>query len=41
MEEVKRMTKARLITLLFAAAMLAMLLAGTKHGIGMSDGGYW
>jgi hypothetical protein len=35
------LTKARIITLLFAAVMLAMLLAGTKHGIGMNDGGYW
>ena len=35
------MTKAKLFTLLFAAVMLAMLLAGTKGGIGMNDGGYW
>lgn len=35
------MTKARLFTLLIAAVMLASLLAGAKHGTGMSDGGYW
>ena len=35
------MTQARLYMLLIAAVMLAALLAGTKHGTGMSDGGYW
>ena len=35
------MSKARLYTLLIAAVMLAALLAGTKHGTGMNDGGYW
>jgi hypothetical protein len=35
------MTKARLFMLLIAAVMLASLLAGTKHGTGMNDGGYW
>ena len=38
---VPQMTKARLFTLLIAAVMLAALLAGAKHGTGMSDGGYW
>jgi hypothetical protein len=35
-------TKARLITLLLAAALIAMLLAG-GHGLptGLNDGGYW
>ena len=37
------MTKARLITLLLAAAIIALALA-SAHGIlpyGTSDGGYW
>jgi hypothetical protein len=36
------MTKARLLLLLVAAVMIAMLLAGA-HWVpgGMSDGGYW
>jgi hypothetical protein len=34
-------SNARIITLLIAAIMLAALLAGVKHGTGMSDGGYW
>jgi hypothetical protein len=38
---VNSVTKARLFTLLIAAVMLAALLAGAKHGTGMSDGGYW
>jgi hypothetical protein len=38
---VKSVSKARLLTLLIAAVMLAALFAGVKHGIGMSDGGYW
>jgi hypothetical protein len=38
---VNQVTKARLFTLLIAAVMLAALLAGAKHGTGMSDGGYW
>jgi hypothetical protein len=35
-------TKARLFTLLLAAALIAMLLAG-GHGLptGLNDGGYW
>ena len=39
--EVNRVAKARLMTLLIAAVMLAALLAGVKHGTGMNDGGYW
>jgi hypothetical protein len=35
-------TKARLFTLLLAAAIIAMLVAGA-HGLptGLNDGGYW
>jgi len=34
--------KARLLTLLMAAVMIAMLLAGHHWGpVGMRDGGYW
>jgi hypothetical protein len=35
-------TKARLFTLLIAAVMIAMLLAGHHFSAaGMADGGYW
>ena len=35
------MTKARLLTLLITAAMLAMFVAKCYHSGGLNDGGFW
>jgi hypothetical protein len=31
----------RLIMILMVAALIALMLAGHWHHVGMSDGGYW
>ncbi len=38
--EVNHLTKARLITLIMVAALIAMMVARVHPG-GLSDGGYW